>query len=190
MKLKKLLNEISTEGGAISTHRGSAVMGIDKVFAGGFKPDEGEIKKLLYKQVEERKKKVKDTNSEEPNPFGGHYKAETQFATLAYQEILAKMEADKKYSMENTPIQDDNWYPSQQKIKFDDIYKHIDNEDDFINKSEKNMKYVGKNLKYDDSVHKSEFKKVEYDTEPDYYAGDNFINKSATNWEYINLGDD
>ena len=43
-------------------------------------------------------------------------------------------------------------------------------EDDFINKSETNMKKVGIDYEYD--------KKQEY-------AGENFINKSDTNWEYI-----
>ena len=52
---------------------------------------------------------------------------------------------------------------------YDDIYIHIDDEGDFINKSEKNMEYVGIDIKYDD---KSE------------YAGKDFIN-NTNNWKLV-----
>ena len=65
---------------------------------------------------------------------------------------------------------DTEWKSTGVYIDFDDIYTHIDNEDDFINKSETNMKSVGIDIKYDD--------------DPEY-AGEDYINKSKTNWEYI-----
>ena len=52
---------------------------------------------------------------------------------------------------------------------YDEIESTYD-EDNFINKSETNMKRVGIEIKYDDKPE---------------YADENFINKSDTNWEYI-----
>ena len=53
---------------------------------------------------------------------------------------------------------------------YDDIYTHIENEEDFINQSEKNMEYVGIDIKYDDKPE---------------YAGEDFINRSQTNWKIV-----
>ena len=50
-KLKDLLDETSVAGG-VGGFVGSKGQGVDKLFAGGFKPDEGLLKDLLKQQLE------------------------------------------------------------------------------------------------------------------------------------------
>ncbi len=88
---------------------------------------------------------------------------------LKFQVKLNKLK--QQYSKENTPLVGIDWKSSGVNIDFDDIYRHIDNEDDFINKSETNMEKVGIEIKYDDTERP--------------YNKENFINKSTTNWELV-----
>ena len=76
----------------------------------------------------------------------------------------------RKYSIENTPLPETKWKSTGVNIDFDDIYTHIENEEDFINQSETNMELVGVDINYDDRPE---------------YAGEDYINKSSTNWKYI-----
>jgi hypothetical protein len=169
---KAVLKEVSA-GAGVGGFTGRAGMGIDALFAGPFHPDSGngsQIEKLLKQQIEDRKKKIKDTDSFEPNPLGGWYDIDTESNRLGYEELLAKMELVKQFNIDNTPEQDLEWKSTGVNIDFDDIYTHIDNEEDFINTSEINMELVGIDIKYDD--------------EPEY-AGEDFINKSKTNWKLV-----
>ena len=166
-----VLKEVS--GGSVAGFTGRAGRDIDAVFAGGYHPDSGHGSKnleLLKKQIEDRKKKIKDTDSFEANPVGGWYKIDTELVKLAYEELISRSEVSKQYSIENTPLQDTEWKSTGVNIDFDDIYIHIDNEDNFINQSETNMEKVGVDIKYDDK--------------PDY-AGEDFINRSQTNWKLV-----
>jgi len=166
-----LLKEVS--GGEVAGFTGRAGRDIDAVFAGGYHPDSGHGSKnleLLKQQIEDRKKKIKATDSFEPNPVGGWYKTDTELVKLAYEELINRAQSAKKYSIENTPIQDTEWKSTGWNYDFDDIYIHIDNEGDFINQSETNMEKVGVDIKYDDKPE---------------YAGEDFINRSQTNWKLV-----
>ena len=168
--IKKILNEVITSVGAVGSFTGRAGIGIDNLFAGGFHPKFGELKKLLDKQLEDREEKIKDTESIEANPVGGYNKLDIKHTLDAYKELFAKIENDLKYNEENTPEHDVEWKSTGVNIDFDDIYTHIENEEDFINQSEKNMELVGIDIKYDDKPE---------------YAGEDFINKSETNWKLV-----
>ena len=165
-----VLKEVST--GGVAGFTGRAGRDIDVTFAGGYHPDSGHGSKnleLLKKQIEDRKKKIKDTDSFEANPVGGWYDIDTETNKLAFEELIAIADIVKQYNDENTPPQDTEWETLDKNI-YDDIYIHIDNENDFINQSEKNMEKVGINIKYDDKPE---------------YAGEDFINKSETNWKLV-----
>ena len=167
-----VLKEVS--GGSVAGFTGRAGRDIDKVFVGGFHPDSGHGSKnleLLKKQIEDRKKKIKDTNSFEANPVGGWYDIDTETNKLAYEELIAIATMVKQYNDENTPPQDTEWKSTGWEYDFDDTYIHIDDEDDFINHSETNMEKVGIDIKYDDNT-------------PTYDKED-FINRSQTNWKLV-----
>jgi len=167
-----VLKEVSV-GGSSAGFVGRAGRDIDMVFAGGYHPDSGHGSKnleLLKKQIEDRKKKIKDTDSFEANPVGGWYDIDTETNKLGFEELMATADRIKQYNDENTPPQDVEWEIIDNNI-YDDIYIHIDDEENFINQSEKNMEKVGIDIKYDDSV-------------PTYDKED-FINRSQTNWKLI-----
>ena len=167
-----LLKEVS--GGSVAGFTGRAGRDIDTVFAGGFHPDSGHGSKnleLLKKQIEDRIQKIKDTNSFEANPVGGWYDINTETNKLAYEELIAIADMIKQYNDEITPPSDIEWKSTGWDYDFDDIYIHIDNEDDFINQSETNMEKVGVDIKYDDNM-------------PTYDKED-FINRSQTNWKLV-----
>ena len=75
----------------------------------------------------------------------------------------------RMYTDDITPEFEQDFIDLEWDYHYDKIESTYD-EDDFINKSETNMKKVGIDYKYD--------KKPEY-------AGENFVNKSDTNWQYI-----
>jgi hypothetical protein len=77
--------------------------------------------------------------------------------------------AKRMWTDEITPEFEEDFIDLEFDYKYDEEEFEID-KDNFINKSETNMKKVGINIKYDDKPE---------------YAGKNFINKSNTNWEYI-----
>ena len=167
-----LLKEVSV-GGSSTGFTGRSGRDIDAVFAGGYHPDSGHGSKnleLLKKQIEDRKKKIKDTDSFEANPVGGWYDIDTETNKLAFEELQLIADMIKQYNDENTPPPDTEWKSTGWEYDFDDIYIHIDNEDDFINQSETNMEKVGIDIKYDDKPE---------------YAGEDFINKSQTNWKLV-----
>ena len=98
---------------------GRAGRDIDALFAGPFHPDSGhgsKNKKLLAKQLKDRREKRKDLESNRddviddytgiPDPVGGYYETETELIALAYDELETHNELNKQYSDENTPLQD------------------------------------------------------------------------------------
>jgi hypothetical protein len=173
--LKNVKNSVLKEvsAGGVAGFTGRAGRGIDAVFTGGYHPDSGHGSKnleLLKKQIEDRIQKIKDTDSFEANPVGGWYDINTETNKLAFEELQLIADMVKQYNAENTPPQDTEWKSTGWEYDFDDIYIHIDNEDDFINQSETNMEKVGIDIKYDDKTE---------------YAGEDFINRSQTNWKLV-----
>ena len=177
-----VLKEVSA-GVSAGGFTGRGGVEIDQLFAGGYHPDSGHGSKnleLLTKQIEDRKKKRAEMEKQAaedgvelvgvPSPIGGYFDVETEIALAAYEELQRFNDLNKQYNDEMTPPQDTEWKSTGVNIDFDDIYTHIENEEDFINQSETNMEKVGINIKYDDKPE---------------YAGEDFINKSKINWEFI-----
>jgi len=183
---KKTLSLKEVSGGGVAGFVGGKGMGIDALFAGPYHPDSGhgsKNKQLLMKQLKDRRKKRKDLESDRdgviddysglPDPIGGYYETDTEFAELAYDELEARNQMAVDYSIENTPPQDIEWKSTGWDYKYDEIISYIE-EKDFINTSETNMENVGVEIEYDDNSL--------------LYAGENFINQSQTNWKIINRG--
>ena len=181
--IKRLMKEVS--GGSVGGFVGGKGMGIDALFAGPYHPDSGhgsKNKQLLAKQLKDRKKLRKDIESSRDgviddysglaDPVGGYYETDTEFASLAYDELEAHNQMAIDYSIENTPLSDTEWKSTGWDYKYDEIISYIE-EKDFINTSEANMENVGIDIQYDDKP---------------TYAGKNFINTSQTNWKIINRG--
>jgi len=181
---RQLMKEVT--GGSVSGFVGGKGMGIDALFAGPYHPDSGhgsENEKLLKKQLKDRRKLRKDIESNRdgviddysglPDPVGGYYESDTEFARLAYDELEGRNQMAIDYSIENTPPQDIEWKSTGWDYKYDEIISYIE-EKDFINSSETNMENVGVEIEYDDNSV--------------LYAGENFINSSQTNWKIINRG--
>ena len=175
-----LLKEVT--GGSVGGFVGGKGMGIDTLFAGPYHPDSGhgsENKQLLMKQLKDRRKKRKDLESDRdgviddysglPDPVGGYYETDTEFAKLAYDELETRNQMAIEYSEENTPPVDVDWKSSGWDYEYDENESYIE-EEDFINTSETNMENVGINIQYDEKL---------------TYAGENFINQSKTNWKII-----
>ena len=182
--IKRLMKEVS--GGGVAGFVGGRGMGIDALFAGPYHPDSGhgsQNKQLLAKQLKDRKEKRKDIESSRdgviddysglPDPVGGYYETDTEFARLAYDELEARNQMAIDYSIENTPLLDTEWKSTGWEYDYDKIISYIE-EKDFINTSETNMEKVGIDIQYDDNS--------------SLYAGENFINQSQTNWKIINGG--
>ena len=172
-------------GGSVAGFVGGRGMGIDTLFAGPYHPDSGhgsKNKQLLMKQLKDRRQKRKDLESDRddviddysglPDPVGGYYETDTEFAKLAYDELEAINQMAIDYSIENTPPQDIEWKSTGWDYDYDEIIPYIE-EEDFINTSETNMENVGIDIQYDNKP---------------IYAGENFINSSQTNWKIINRG--
>ena len=177
-----VLKEVSAVGG-VGGFVGRAGVEIDQLYSGGFHPDSGhgsKNKELLKKQIKDRKKMRADMKKKAAkdgveligveDPIGGYYDVDTEIALNAYEELGMVSQQIIQYNIDNTPPHDTKWKSTGVNIDFDDIYTHIENEEDFINQSETNMKKVGIDIKYDDKP---------------TYAGKNFINKSKTNWELV-----
>ena len=163
--INRLMKEVS--GGSVGGFVGGKGMGIDALFAGPFHPDSGhgsQIKKLLAKQLKDRKEKRKDIESSRDgviddysglaDPVGGYYETDTEFARLAYDELEARNQMAIDYSIENTPPQDLEWVE------------------------------VETDLEYDEPGEAYKIKDIVYDDKPTY-AGVNYINQSQTNWKII-----
>jgi len=164
----QLMKEVS--GGSVGGFVGGKGMGIDALFAGPFHPDSGhgsQNKKLLAKQLKDRKKLRKDIESSRDgviddysglsDPVGGYYETDTEFARLAYEELELRNQLAIEFSIENTPLSDIEW------------------------------KSTGWDYDYDEPGEAYKIKDIVYDDKPKY-AGDNYINQSKTNWEIINRG--
>jgi len=177
------LKEVS--GGAVGGFVGGKGMGIDALFAGPYHPDSGhgsQNEKLLKKQLKDRKKLRKDIESSRDgviddysglaDPVGGYYETDTEFASLAYEELELRNQLAIEFSIENTPLSDTEWKSTGWDYDYDEIISYIE-EKDFINTSETNMENVGVEIEYDDNP---------------IYAGEDFINTSKTNWKIINRG--
>jgi len=178
-----VLKEVSA-GGAAGGFVGRGGVEIDQLYAGGYHPDSGhgsQNLQLLTKQIKDRKKQRAEMEKQAyedgvelvgvPAPIGGYFDVETEIALAAYEELGIINQQVKQYNDENTPPQDTEWKSTGWEYDFDDTYIHIDDEDDFINQSEKNMEKVGIDIKYDDNI-------------PTYDKED-FINRSQTNWKLV-----
>ena len=199
----RLMKEES--GGSVAGFVGTAGMSIDALFAGPFHPDSGhgsKNKKLLAKQLKDRREKRKDLESNRddviddytgiPDPVGGYYETETELIALAYDELFDTNEFNKQYNDEMTPPQDTKWVEVDINYHYDDTY---------INRSEKNIKHFDVKIKYDEKptyanknfINSSETNmenvgiEIKYDDIPQY-TNKNYVNKSATNWKIINRG--
>jgi len=182
---KQTLSLKEVTGGTVAGFVGGAGIGIDTLFAGPFHPDSGHGSqniKLHKKRLEDRKKQRKDLETDRdgviddysgiPDPVGGYYETDTEFAKLAYDELEARNQMAIDYSIENTPPLDIEWKSTGWDYNYDEIISYIE-EKDFINTSETNMQNVGIDIQYDDKP---------------IYAGEDFINTSQTNWKIINRG--
>ncbi len=162
------LKEVS--GGTVGGFTGRAGTRIDTLFSGPFHPDYNEVKATLDKQLDRRKQQRSDMERSakkqgvktvgNPSPVGGYFDVNTDLANASYDELDFYANNHKKYSIENTPEAKTEWVP------------------------------VIWDYQYDEPVPESEFKQPTYDEEPDYYADENFVNKSETDWKYINIGED
>ena len=126
-----LLKEVT--GGSVGGFVGGKGMGIDALFAGPYHPDSGhgsENEKLLKKQLKDRKEKRKDIESSRdgviddysglPDPVGGYYETDTEFAELAYEELETRNQTVIDYSIENTPLQDTEWVEVETNLEYDE----------------------------------------------------------------------
>ena len=195
----RLMKEVT--GGSVAGFVGTAGMSIDALFAGPFHPDSGhgsKNKKLLAKQLKDRREKRKDLESNRddviddytgiPDPVGGYYETETELIALAYDELFDTNEFNKQYNDEMTPPQDTKWVEVDINYHYDDTY---------ISRSEKNTKHFDVKIKYDKNITKKSFvkksdnnwefleTKLKYDKNEPYIEEEDFINDSATNWKYI-----
>ena len=181
--IERLMKEEST--GGVAGFVGRSGMGIDQLFAGSFHPDSGHGSKniqILKKQVKDRKKLRKDMEKKayedgvelvgNPDPIGGHFSdvGETELITLAFDELISKNEFNKMYSDENTPEAETEWKSTGWNYEYD----------------KPGEPYKVRVLKYDDNSYNNPvIKDIEYDDNSNLYADDTYINKSSTNWEYI-----
>jgi hypothetical protein len=225
-KIIPLLKEVTAAAGAAG-FTGAAGGDVDQLFAGPFHPVFGQIIDLLGKQLEDRDEKIKDTDSKEVNPVGGWFDADTESNRLAYEELLNVSNLIKQFNIDVTPLQDIDWqstgvdieYDNKPEyyadkdfvnvsnknvqintdIKYDDIYTHIDNEEDFINQSQTNMKHIGEDEDYVDesdtslkTIYKNDIGvSISFDDEEDEEyddAAENFINRSQINMKTIDVG--
>ena len=184
----EFIKEVS--GGAVGGFVGRAGMGIDRLFAGPYHPDSGhgsKNKQLLLKQLKDRREKRKDLTSDRddviddysglPDPVGGYYNVDTEFAVLAYDELEKRSQLAIDYSIENTPPADVEWKSNSWDYEYDEVIPYIE-EEDFINTSETNMSYVNLDLDYDefDSSMGRDRRNRTFDEE-------DFVEKSETNIE-------
>ena len=149
--VKHLFIKEATAGGSVGGFTGGKGMGIDALFAGPFHPDYSNIGTTLKQQLADRKKQDKDGAE---NPVGGYYEIDTEFASLAYDELARYSDNAIRYSQEFTPPQDLEWSEVETGLEYDEpgeSYKVRDIQYDelpeyagenFINKSEINWKYI------------------------------------------------
>ena len=127
----QLMKEVS--GGSVGGFVGGKGMGIDALFAGPYHPDSGhgsENEKLLKKQLTDRRKLRKDIESSRDgvtddysglaDPVGGYYETDTEFTSLAYDELETRNQMAIEFSIENTPPQDTEWVEVETNLEYDE----------------------------------------------------------------------
>ena len=146
------LMETSAVGSAVS-FTGTRGTRIDTLFAGPFHPNHGEIDKLHKQNLKSRKKRDSEEYGGE-SPVGGYYEMDTEFSTLAYDEIDTHSQLSKQYNDEMTPSPDTEWKSTGWDYDYDEpgegfsfkqpIYdkKPEYAGKNFINKSEKNWEII------------------------------------------------
>ena len=176
----------TTAGGGVAGFVGRAGMGIDDLFAGSFHPDSGhgsENEKLLQKQIDDRKKKRKDMEQQayedgveligNPSTVGGYFAniGEVEEIELAYEELAIFDELTREFNDSMTPPQDTEWKSTGWDYDYD----------------EPGEAYKVRDIEYDDNsnLYKTTLKNPKYDNNSNLYADDTYINKSTTNWQYI-----
>ena len=127
---KQTLSLKEVSGGGVAGFVGGRGMGIDALFAGPYHPDYNEVDKLLKKQLKDRKEKRKDIESSRdgviddysglPDPIGGYYETDTEFAKLAYDELEIRNQIAIEYSEENTPLNDVEWKSTGWEYDYDE----------------------------------------------------------------------
>tara|TARA_Y100000593_G_C4292522_1_gene328984 strand:+ start:1287 stop:1859 length:573 start_codon:yes stop_codon:yes gene_type:complete len=188
IKLKDIIKEVSVAS-SIGTFTGRAGDVVDQKFAGPFHPEFGQLKKVLHKQIDGDIARRMFTDDNTPP-------TQEDFVDMEYEYGFDKPQIDyddyKFINNSNT-----NWKTIDSDIKYDDNKPNY-NPNYLINQSKTNWEYVNKDYhtKMSDgnmSVSNVDIK-VDKELEEDFvedrnstiYAGDNFINKSTTNWKYIN----
>ena len=129
--VNRLMKEVS--GGGVTGFIGRAGMGIDAIFAGPYHPDSGhgsKNKQLLTKQLKDRRKLRKDIESSRDgvtddysglaDPVGGYYETDTEFTSLAYDELETRNQMAIEFSIENTPPQDTEWVEVETNLEYDE----------------------------------------------------------------------
>ena len=191
------LIETSAAGG-VAGFVGKAGRDIDALFAGPFHPDSGhgsENEKLLQKQLDDRKEMRSDmeTNAAEdgvelvgnPSPVGGYFAeiGEVEAFTLAFDELARFDEINRDFNAKVTPPQDLEWVEVKTDIKYDEPGEAY--RDRTLKYDEYGDSHRDTSIKYDTeegTLYKA--RTLKYDDVPEY-AGDNFINTSEKNWQYI-----
>ena len=180
----RLMKEES--GGSVAGFTGRAGRGIDALFSGPYHPDSGhgsQNKKLLAKQLKDRRKRRKDLESDRddviddysgiPDPIGGYFAefAETEAIELAFDELIAYDQQSREYNEQITPPAETEWKSTGWDYDYD----------------EPGEAYKIRDIKYDDNsgLYKSVVSDIKYDDNSNLYADDTYINKSKTNWKYI-----
>ena len=164
---RQLMKEVS--GGAVGGFVGGKGMGIDKLFAGPYHPDSGhgsQNKQLHKKRIKDRLQKRKDIESDRDgviddysglaDPVGGYYETDTEFASLAYEELELINQLAIEFSIENTPLNDVEWKSTGWDYDYDEpgeAYKIkdivYDDEptyagENFINQSQTNWEIINR----------------------------------------------
>ncbi len=127
MRLKNLIKESLIKevsvAGSTATHLGAKGDDIDIQFAGGFKPDEGDIKNLLIKQV--------DDNTEKRN-FSDE-------VTPSFDQDFIDLEWDYEY--DENKIEIPRGFTNTSKTEMQSIGVEI-KYDKIIDKTEENKKFI------------------------------------------------
>ena len=182
--VKKLIE--TTAAGGIGGFVGRSGKEIDQLFAGSFHPDSGHGSKniqLLNKQIEDRKEIRKDMEKQasedgvelvgNPDPIGGWFSnvGEIEDVVLAFDELATFEELNKEYNDQMTPPAETEWKSTGWDYDYD----------------EPGIAYKIRDIKYDDNsnLYKTTLSDIKYDDNSNLYADKTYINKSETNWQYI-----
>ena len=150
----------TSAGGGVGGFVGGKGMGIDALFAGPYHPDYNGIDNTLKQQLKDRKKQRADMEKETddytgtPDPVGGYYETDTEFVSLAYEELEIRNQTTIDYNIENTPPQDLEWVEVETNLEYDEAgeaykIKDIVYDDEptyagvnFINQSQTNWEII------------------------------------------------